>query len=106
MYGLVNRGIAEMVRSQHGEDVWDDVMDAAGIDDDVFLGMEAYDDAVTYDLVGGVCTVLGIEASDALEAFGEYWITSLRGRATASCWTWAAPTWGSSWRSSMRCTPA
>ena len=74
MYGMVNRGISQLVRSQFGDDTWEEVLDAAGIDDDVFLAMEPYDDSVTYDLVGAVCTVTGLSAEEVLETFGEYWI--------------------------------
>ena len=74
MYGLVNRGIAQLIRAEHGDDVWEEILDVAGIEDDAFLAMEPYDDRVTYDLVSAASQVLGASAEDLLKAFGEFWI--------------------------------
>jgi hypothetical protein len=39
------------------------------------VGLQSYDDALTYKLVGNASAVLGADAAAVLELFGEYWIT-------------------------------
>ena len=74
MYGLVNRGVAQLIRSEFGEDAWENILDRAGIDDDAFLAMDPYDDKITYDLVVAASEELEKPVPDLLFAFGEYWI--------------------------------
>ncbi|MFY7864872.1 heme NO-binding domain-containing protein [Roseateles sp.] len=74
MYGLVNRAIEQLVVSLKGEDGWERVCQRAGWEDQGFIAMQTYDDAVTYLLVGAVSQELGLPANEVLKAFGEYWI--------------------------------
>jgi len=74
MYGLVNKAIAEMVCQQFGEDLWQQIKQKAELNVDVFLSMDAYPDDVTHRLVQAASAVLGISASDVMQAFGEYWV--------------------------------
>lgn len=74
MYGMVNRAIEEMVICGHGEAVWERIKERAGIDVEVFVSNEGYDDSLTYGLVGAVSAELGVPAEKILEAFGVYWI--------------------------------
>ena len=74
MYGMVNRAIEEMVISGHGEAVWERIRERAGVDVEVFVSNEGYDDAVTYGLVGAASAELGVPAEQILEAFGIYWV--------------------------------
>ena len=41
---------------------------------EVFVGMQAYDDDITYRLVGASAEVLGIDAEEVLRAFGRSWV--------------------------------
>lgn len=74
MYGLVNRAIEEMVFAAQGESAWETIKQRAGVDVDVFIGNEAYDDAITYRLVTAASEVLGIPVERILESFGEHWV--------------------------------
>lgn len=74
MYGMVNNAIQELVCSRFGEDAWERIMQRAGVDIDVFVSNEGYDDKITYDLVGAASVELGLPADAILEAFGEHWI--------------------------------
>lgn len=74
MYGLVNRGIQQLVTASKGEAAWARVCARAKVDGEGFIAMQAYPDDLTYALVGAVSEELGISPSQALEAFGEYWI--------------------------------
>lgn len=74
MYGLVNQAIRDLAVKVGGEPMWLDIKAAAGIDLEVFVGMEAYPDEVTYRLVDSASLVLGISAEEMLHAFGKHWI--------------------------------
>lgn len=74
MYGLVNKAVEGLVLSNYGEAAWERIKRAAGCDVDVFVGMDAYDDALTYRLVAAASRELGLTRDEVLEAFGEYWV--------------------------------
>lgn len=74
MYGLVNRSIEELVTARFGAPTWEQIRDAAGVTDEVFLSNETYPDSMTYQLVGAASRILGMPADQILEAFGEHWV--------------------------------
>lgn len=73
MYGLVHRAIHDLVVRQFGEESWNLVREKAQLDQDHFVAMQAYDDEITYRLVGAACEVLQLSPAAVLEAFGEHW---------------------------------
>ena len=74
MYGIVNKAVKGLILENYGESTWEKVKDHSGVDIDVFLSNEPYDDAITYKLAISASEVLGTPLSDVLNAFGEYWI--------------------------------
>lgn len=74
MYGLVNKGLKQFVITEFGEQAWARVHARADDRREVFVNMQAYDDDVTYGLVGAATQELGVEVAELLERFGEYWI--------------------------------
>lgn len=74
MYGLVNKGIQEFAISQGGDELWEKILDASGIDESIFLSMESYPDEITYRLVGAAEKILGIPSNDILCGFGQFWV--------------------------------
>lgn len=74
MYGMVNNALEDMVVDQFGEEAWERVKAAAGVDIDVFISNQGYPDAITYDLVAAASTVLNQPAAELLEAFGVHWV--------------------------------
>jgi len=74
VYGLVNKGIKDLIEQQHGTSAWQRIAEAAGFEAGSFLSMDVYDDALTYRLVAAAAEELGVAAETLLEAFGEYWI--------------------------------
>lgn len=74
MYGLVNKGLEDLIRARHGDATWERVCQEAGIELETFLAMSSYPDEVTFRIVGAACRQLGEEAAALLEAFGEHWI--------------------------------
>ncbi len=73
MYGLVNRAVEGLVRSQFGDATWTAICEKAEVDPGGFVAMDVYDDAITYKLVAAAAETLEIPAEAVLEAFGEYW---------------------------------
>ena len=77
MYGMINKAIRTLVIREAGEEVWDQVLETSGIDEDVYEDLEGYDDGVTFSLVGAVSETLGVPPGDVLEMFGVYWATDV-----------------------------
>jgi hypothetical protein len=75
MYGMVNKGVADLVINRFGEATWREILVKADIETEAFISMESYPDEVTYNLVGAASDVLGIPTKEVLELFGEYWIS-------------------------------
>lgn len=73
MYGLVNKAVEQLVKSQFGEDKWREIATKANVAHS-FISMDTYPDEVTYDLVDAASEILEIPAVDILESFGEHWI--------------------------------
>lgn len=73
MYGLVNKALQEMVIDRYGNEKWEEIRKASGIEHQFFIAMESYPDEVTYKLVGSISSVLGISSDDAMRSFGDYW---------------------------------
>ena len=73
MYGIVNKGIEELVIQIGGESMWVDVCREAGIDPFTFVSQEVYPDSVTYELVAAVSKVTGMSQHDILVGFGDHW---------------------------------
>ena len=74
MYGLINQAIRGLVLERFGTDAWQRICVTAGVEEGVFVAMQPYDDAVTYDLVGAASKELGLPAEAILETFGAYWV--------------------------------
>ncbi|MCY7361405.1 MAG: heme NO-binding domain-containing protein [Ignavibacteria bacterium] len=74
MYGIVNKAIEDLVKTNFGEDKWEAVKLRSGVDIDFFISNEPYDDDITYKLAGAVSEEMGISVGEVLEAFGEWWI--------------------------------
>jgi len=74
MYGLVNQAVQDLVVEAYGVDVWNNIKTEAGVDEEKFVSNQAYDDKVTYDLVGAASKILNAPAEDILKLFGEHWV--------------------------------
>ena len=74
MYGMVNKGIEDLITTKWGVDTWKAIKEDAGFNDDSFLTIKSYPDELTYQLVGSASKILNLPSDQILEAFGEYWI--------------------------------
>lgn len=73
MYGLVNKAVEQLVKTNFGEDTWLKIAQRANVDPS-FIMMKSYPDQVTFDLVAAASEILDTPAEQILEAFGEHWI--------------------------------
>ena len=76
MYGMVNKAVRGFVLKNFDEATWTRIHTRAGVDSD-FVAMKAYDDAVTYSLVGAANAELGIEVPAILNGFGRHWVSDI-----------------------------
>jgi hypothetical protein len=74
MYGLVNRSLQSFIVSDYGQASWDAIRAAASVEEDSFVSMEAYPDALTYQLVGAASEHLSVGAEEILHGFGRHWV--------------------------------
>lgn len=74
MYGLVNKAIEDLAISAGGEETWRRIKEEADVDVVAFVSMDAYDDDLTYRLVGAASRVLGMPAEEILKSFGRHWV--------------------------------
>lgn len=73
MYGMVNRAVRDMVIARFGTEAWEQIHTKAAAPAE-FEKMQAYDDDVTYRLVGAASTVLDLPAEVVMRTFGVYWV--------------------------------
>ncbi|GFE51452.1 hypothetical protein So717_32050 [Roseobacter cerasinus] len=91
MYGMVNEGIRSFVLTHHGAQTWDDICQIAALPDKEFQDMQRYDDSVTYELVGAISDRMELSDTEAMTAFGSYWIDYAGGSRFGPLMTRAGP---------------
>lgn len=74
MYGIVNKAIEDLVKTNFGEEKWDLIREKSGIEHDFFISDEAYDDDVTFKLATAVSEEMNMTIPEVLIAFGEWWV--------------------------------
>jgi hypothetical protein len=74
MYGMMNLAIQEFIAQRYGDAVWQQIKQQAAPEIDHFLTMEQYPDEVTRDLVDTAAELTGDEATEILDAMGEFWV--------------------------------
>jgi len=74
MYGMIHRGIREMVLELKGAEAWSAIEQACGIGPVELISAVVYDDVTTFAIVGSAAEVLGMDVPTCLKHFGRYWI--------------------------------
>jgi len=74
MYGIVNQSIEELVTINYGLQAWEEILIKSGIEKQIFLTNEAYDDSITYQLASCAAQVLGVGIGDVFFIFGKWWV--------------------------------
>jgi predicted hydrocarbon binding protein len=69
MKGIVFSLLEDAVTRTHGEDVWDDLLERAGLDG-AYTSLGSYPDADLFALVGAVSNVTGDDAQAVIRWFG------------------------------------
>jgi hypothetical protein len=74
MYGIVNKAIEDLVKTNFGEEKWNVIREKSGVEHDFFISDEAYDDDVTFKLAVAVSEEMDMTVPQVLIAFGEWWV--------------------------------
>lgn len=74
MYGMIHKGIRQMVIDQIGDDVWNAIEQKLGIGPTEMVTGLVYDDALTIEIISEAAARLNLAFDDALLEFGRYWI--------------------------------
>jgi hypothetical protein len=74
--GVIFNLLEEVVVTAHGDRVWDDLLDAAGLDG-VYTSLGSYDDAEMQRLVSVAATALSISDDEVLRWFGQQAIPNM-----------------------------
>jgi hypothetical protein len=69
MKGIVFNLLEEIVSTQHGEDAWDALVDAAGVDG-IYTSLGSYDDDELGRLIAAASSALGMPVDDVVRWFG------------------------------------
>ena len=70
MKGIIFNLVQEVVVQAHGEDAWDDILDAAGLDG-AYTSLGSYPDDDLFRLVAAASSLLGADAHDVVRSLGE-----------------------------------
>lgn len=75
MKGSIIKCLQELVISKAGKEVWQQSLEAAGVNKaTIFLPVADIDDQVALSIVQAVCETMGISLQEAADAFGDYWV--------------------------------
>lgn len=74
MYGMMHRGIRQMVIEAAGEEAWAAIDRKLGTGPAELISAAVYDDAMTIAMIEASAEVMGVEMGECLEAFGRYWV--------------------------------
>jgi hypothetical protein len=82
MKGIVFNLLEQVVTDEHGEDAWDQILEAAG-QEGAYTAVGSYPDEQFMALVGAAVELLGVEADDLVRWFGKRSIPLLASRYPA-----------------------
>lgn len=71
---MVNRSLEELITTRHGAACWERVLARSGVEVEVFVSNEPYDDDVTLRLVAATGAELRLSPDEVLDLFGEHWV--------------------------------
>lgn len=74
MYGMIHRGIQQMVIDRLGIEAWQDLERRQGFSPADLVSAMVYDDALTMQMLEAAADLLAIDVAGCLEAFGRHWI--------------------------------
>jgi hypothetical protein len=72
MYGIVNKGIEELIKARFSEEKWNAILLRSGVGIDFFIGSESYDDDITFKLATAVSEEMNMTIDRVLIEFGKF----------------------------------
>lgn len=81
MYGMIHRGVREMVISDFGEAAWDEAASSIGVDLEHLVSMATYSDDITIAILQRVSILYGISFDQLIRKFGQFWIVFVQRNA-------------------------
>lgn len=74
MYGMIHRGLRQMIIDQSGEDLWSKIETKLGTGPEHLISAQTYDDSLTLAMIGATAELLEQSVPECLNAYGRYWI--------------------------------
>lgn len=74
MYGMIHRGVRQMVITDFGEATWDGLSDSISILPEHLISARVYSDDITLRILQKAATVYDISFDDLLRKFGFSWV--------------------------------
>lgn len=74
MYGIINKSIEDLVKSNFGAEKWNVILEKSGIEHNYFISSEPYDDDITFKLANAIAMEMDMSLESVLVSFGEWWI--------------------------------
>jgi hypothetical protein len=76
MKGTVVVCLQQLVVAKFGREAWARTLQRAGLDAaTIVMPLADFDDATVFALIDATCAVTGLTRQQALEAYGEYWVS-------------------------------
>jgi len=74
MYGMIHRGLRQMVIETRGQEAWDAIEASVGTGPEHLISANCYDDQLTISIIEQVAARLGQSINEFLQDFGRYWV--------------------------------
>ena len=74
MYGIVNKGIEELIKARFSEEKWNAILLRSGVGIDFFIGSESYDDDITFKIATAVSEEMNMSIDEVLIEFVKWWV--------------------------------
>lgn len=74
MYGMIHRGLRQMIIEQSGEELWNRIEKKLGTGPEHLISAQTYDDSLTLAMVATVAEQSGQSVPECLAFFGRYWV--------------------------------
>lgn len=74
MYGMIHRGLRQMVLDTQGPEVWENIEGSVGTGPEHLISANCYDDQLSVGMIEQGAASLGMSLEEFLREFGRYWI--------------------------------
>lgn len=74
MKGTIVKCLEEVVKKNHGEEKWEDILEACGMDPyHIFSVMDDVPDEAIVAAIGKAAEIIGVSQQEVMDAFGVHW---------------------------------